>query len=139
MAEKPETKPAGDAALAALSPEVQAIIAALLQGQQQAAAASAGASRSDADTARYRELDGIRRQHLAEDAAREKLGTVPVVALTSFTQVTVDDTGATQNTVIRAGQELDFPVFDLQAFEGKVRLKELDLTPDEGGVTIKRG
>ena len=88
---------------------------------------------SDLDKARSRDLDNLRRKQALEDVQREKLGSARVVAITSYTAF--DDENP-DGRVVKAGDEFDMPRYDLAAFEGKVRLKELDVAPDAGGVKI---
>jgi len=88
---------------------------------------------SDLDKARSRDLDNLRRKQALEDVQREKLGSARVVAITSYT---VFDDENPDGRVVKAGDEFDMPRYDLAAFEGKVRLKELDVAPDAGGVKI---
>lgn len=110
------------------SSAMDALVAKLAQ------AISAGA-RSDADEARSRERSAILARQAAEDRARLQGGDVEVVAITGFSIVEDDPNNP---RVVRAGEDLLIPLYDLPAWSGRVRLKSLDADLDmpKRGVSI---
>jgi hypothetical protein len=72
---------------------------------------------SDSERARQMQVQAIRDQHAADDAAREAMGTTTVIAISSFT---IFDGTNSRGRVINAGDQFEFPTFDLGSHAGKV-------------------
>jgi hypothetical protein len=72
---------------------------------------------NDGERARHAQLQAVRDQHAADDAARLAMGTTMVVAITSFT---IRDGESPRGRVINAGDQFEFPTFDLEGYAGKV-------------------
>lgn len=72
---------------------------------------------SDADRAREIEIRKIREQQEREDAARLAGGNTVVVAITSFT---IRDDAHPDGRLVRSGEELEIPTFDVASWSGRV-------------------
>jgi hypothetical protein len=72
---------------------------------------------NDTERARHMQLQAIREQHAADDAARLASGMTTVLAITSFT---IFDGENPRGRIINAGEQFEFPTFDLEAYAGKV-------------------
>jgi hypothetical protein len=72
---------------------------------------------NDGERARHAQLQAVRDQHAADDTARLAMGTTTVIAIASFT---IHDGSNPRGRVINAGDQFEFPTFDLEDHAGKL-------------------